>query len=195
MAIYRRLEKAYQSALNQANIKRMSTVSGFEEAEQPVQRLVNLFRAGGGYGAGQKAIIEQEAKKGLAGIYSNLVSTGMSSGTNVAGARARVTRDTTTAKLGVEDARVGKLAEALGLLSQVRGQRTSTLANIETPSYGPLVGALTSAYGTKVGAATTRRGQTLNYMLGKRRIASSENIANMQMESQPVEKQHFNTPW
>jgi hypothetical protein len=75
--------------------------------------LVDLFRPGGNYGAGQKALIEQEAKKGSAAALSNLIKTGMSSGTNAAGVATRIARDVTTAKLGVEDERIRRLAEAL----------------------------------------------------------------------------------
>ena len=94
--------------------------------------LVNLFRPGGGYGAGQMALVEQEAKKGSAAALSNLVRTGMSSGTNAAGVAARTARDVTTAKLGVEDERTRFLADALTRRGGASEARTGRM----TGAYG-----------------------------------------------------------
>lgn len=193
--IYDKLSQAYQQALGRYYTQRYEAQQGFGEAEKPISEAVSLFQPGGAYGAVQLATIESEAKKGYASGLSNLVSTGMSSGTNTAGLRARITADTTKAKLGVEDVRIGKLAEAFSLLSNFRATKTGTLASIQGPDIGSYLGALTSAYNTQTGAQTAQQGQFLDYILGKSRIRSNEKIANTQLESRPVETQHFNTPW
>jgi len=130
---YGPLLQRFQERYNQM-LREMGSAKGISAT--PVSpdytELVNLFRPGGGYGAGQTALIEQEAKKGSAAAFSNLVSTGMSSGTNAAGIAARIARDVTTAKLGVEDERIRRLAEALAS----RGGASEARIGRMTGAYG-----------------------------------------------------------
>ena len=81
---------------------------------------VNLYRPGGGYGAGQNALIAEAEKKDVATGLSQGIASGMSSGSYAQGLQSAARRTATTARLGVEDVRTQNLAAALsarGLVS------------------------------------------------------------------------------
>jgi hypothetical protein len=96
--------------------------SYFNPAKQTLQDMINLFRQGGGYGAGQNAIIDTQANQAQAKAASDAVASGMSSGSLAASTGARIAGDTAKAKLGVEDTRTNFLAQAMQALSQMYGQ-------------------------------------------------------------------------
>jgi hypothetical protein len=92
------------------------------QARNPLQEAINLFRRGGGFGAGQNALIEEQAKRDKAEALSNQVASGMSSGSLATSTGLRIGRDVATQKLGVEDTRTQFLSQALQALSGLYGQ-------------------------------------------------------------------------
>jgi hypothetical protein len=92
------------------------------QAKNPLQQAIDLFKPGGGFGAWQNALIEEEAKRNKAQALSDQVASGMSSGSLATSTGLRIGRDTTTAKLGVEDTRTQFLNQALQALSGLFGQ-------------------------------------------------------------------------
>lgn len=95
---------------------------------------VNLYQPGGQFGAGGRAEVHQAGQQALAAGQIGLASTGMSSGTNVAGLKARVLADVGLAKKKISDERVGLLGGALtqagaaGLSArQIAAQREANL--------------------------------------------------------------------
>ena len=95
----------------------MNTMKG---AQSTLTDEANIFAPGGSYGAGQDAIIQNQSQKAQASALSNLVSTGMSSGTNALGAKARISSDATTAKLNVADERSKMYANVLSQLAGLK---------------------------------------------------------------------------
>lgn len=74
---------------------------------------VNLFQPGGQFGAGGLAEIERGGQQAIAAGQIGLAQTGMSSGTAVAGLRARTLADVGLARKKISDERVTRLGEAL----------------------------------------------------------------------------------
>jgi hypothetical protein len=95
----------------------MKTMKG---AETTLTGAATAFAPGGSYGAGANAIIQDQSQQAQASALSNLVSTGMSSGTNALGAKARISADATKAKLGVADERSKMYANVLTQLAGLK---------------------------------------------------------------------------
>jgi hypothetical protein len=136
----------------------------YNAAKQNLEELRGLYAVGGGYGAGQYATIESEAKKAGAESMAAGVASGMSSGTGVAGLRARLGKDVTTAKLGVEDARTQKYGEALTGLAGLRSTIAGTMAGAETAAAGETAatGRLTMQLKSEEARQTQALAQQLN---------------------------------
>ena len=123
----------------------------FGQAEQPLRESVQMFQPGGGYGAGQKGLLQEQARQAQAEALSTQVATGMSSGSLATGTGLRVKRDLAQGLTGVEDVRTQFLTQALQSLSGLRGQRAQTLATTQDPTYAP--------YMSYLGGAETRASQ------------------------------------
>jgi len=147
-----RAETEYKSAL-QRYLDQMETMrTGFAEAEAPLIEARGMFAPGGGYGAGQMALIESEAKKSRAGSMWDLIKSGMSSGTAAGGVSTAIGKNVATAKLGVEDERTRNLMNVLSQLSGLRGQAAGTMGTYADPYYAPYMGIL----GTEIGAEASK---------------------------------------
>lgn len=93
---------------------------------QPVQAtvpdafryMVDLYQPGGQYGEGGRAEIQRGANQAIAAGQIGLTQTGMSSGSTVAGLRARVASDAALARQKVEDQRIQLLSQSLGQFGQ-----------------------------------------------------------------------------
>jgi hypothetical protein len=96
--------------------------SYFNSSKNALEEMVKLFRQGGGYGAGQNAIIDEQANQTQAKAASDAVASGMSSGSLATSTGARIASDTAKAKLGVEDTRTNMLAQAMQALSNMYTQ-------------------------------------------------------------------------
>ena len=97
---------------------------------------VDLFAKGGEYGAGLKAETAQAAQESIAAGQMGLASSGMSSGTNVAGLQARVLAEKGRSDAKIEDSRIANLSNALTSLGsanlsaqQLKNQRDLALFN------------------------------------------------------------------
>ena len=95
---------------------------------------IALFQPGGQFGEGAKAEIHRGGQQAIAAGQIGLASTGMSSGTNVAGLHARVSADTALARKKIEDERVMHLGSAYTTAGQadltaqqLRAQREAEL--------------------------------------------------------------------
>ncbi len=99
-----------------------------ETAAKPISsaygQLVGLFESEGGYGAGQRALIEEERKRNIASAFGQAIQSGMWSGTMAAGAQQRAGRYATQQLLGVEDIRIEKLAQSLEAMGAAEEART-----------------------------------------------------------------------
>lgn len=149
----------------------------YGQAEQPLLEAKELFAPGGGYGAGQTALIESELKKRGAEATAGMVASGMSSGSMAAGLSARLGEVGTRAKLGVEDVRTQQLANVLAGLSGLRAGYAGQLQATQDPTYAPYLGARAGMYGADVASRTGIRTTAM-------RTASAENIARMQIAAQ-----------
>lgn len=94
---------------------------------------VGLFRRGGQFGEGGRAEVRRGARQALASGQIGAVQTGMSSGTNIAGLRARVAADEALARKRIEDQRIAGLGTALQTAGQA-GIETQRLSAIERDS-------------------------------------------------------------
>lgn len=131
-----------QSALQRWLSTQRQARGMFGSAEKPLRESVQMFQPGGGYGAGQKELLQEQARQAQAEALSSQVATGMSSGSLATGTGLRVKRDLATGLAGVEDVRTQFLTQALQSLSGLRGQRAQTLATTQDPTYAPYMSYL-----------------------------------------------------
>ncbi len=137
----------YQNTLARWLGRQKKATGMFGQAEQPLRESVQMFQPGGGYGAGQKGLLQEQARQAQAEALSTQVSTGMSSGSLATGTGLRVKRDLAQGLAGVEDTRTQFLTQALQSLSGLRGQRAQTLATTQDPTYAPYMGYIGQRHG------------------------------------------------
>lgn len=186
-------------AIMQRWLDRQKEAKGeFGRAEAPLTETAAMFRPGGTYGAGQKALIEGQARKTKAEALSGFVSSGMASGTNVAGMQARVGKDVTTAKLGVEDVRTEKLATSLSQLSGLRGAAAQQYGTVQEPSVSPFLAASTASQGQQLSYSAQLKGQAAQQEMQAQQIASQERMAAASLKAskskqsdQEIAKLHY----
>jgi len=131
-------------SLYKTQFEEFKTQFGANKATVPeaFKTAVDLYQPGGQYGAGAKAEIDKQAQGAIAAGQIGLTQTGMGSGTNVAGLRARIASDATLARLKAEDERIQLLGGSLTnlgqagltaqqLSSQERAQLMTTLSNLQ----------------------------------------------------------------
>ena len=149
----------YQNTLARWLNRQKQAKGMFGSAEQPLQQSVQMFQPGGGYGAGQKGLLQEQARQAQAEALSSQVATGMSSGSLATGTGLRVKRDLAQGLAGVEDVRTQFLTQALGSLAGLRGQRAQTLATTQDPTYAPYMGYIGQRHGqaAQMNMATGRR--------------------------------------
>jgi hypothetical protein len=161
----------------------------FGSAEQPLRESVQMFQPGGGYGAGQKGLLQEQARQAQAEALSSQVATGMSSGSLATGTGLRVKRDLAQGLAGVEDVRTQFLTQALQSLSGLRGQRAQTLATTQDPVFAPymsyLGGAEAGASQQAMNVARNNAAMQVAYMQSKKQTATPQrsfgfNYAKMQ---------------
>jgi hypothetical protein len=121
-----------------------------------------MFAVGGGYGAGQRSLLEQQAKQAKAEALTNQVASGMSSGSLATATGLRVNKDLSQGLLGVEDTRTQFLNQALQALSALQAQQAGTTAASQDPFFNTYLGASTSQRGQDLGYAADIRGQNIN---------------------------------
>jgi len=118
-----------------------------------------MFQPSGGYGAGQNALIEDEARRAKAEALSAQVATGMSSGSLATSTGLRVGSDMTKAKLGVQDTRTQFLVDALSQLSGLRATRAGQVAGNADP--------YTNSY---MGNLAQQNNNQLNYQMAEKQL-------------------------
>lgn len=173
----------YESTLARWLNRQQQMGEQFGRAETPLQELKSYYAPGGGYGAGQQEIIEEEGRKTLAQGLHNLVATGMSSGSLATGLRAQVGRGITRGKIAIEESRAKQFAETLTGLSRLRAGFGQLLGTAQEPSYAPVVGAVTGIYGTDIG-----------YRAGQERMGLSETLARLSAHNQPTTTSYRTIP-
>jgi hypothetical protein len=99
-------------------------------AQENTRRFNQVFAPGGQFGRGTGEAIERGGQQAISAGQLDLASTGMSSGTNVAGLRARVLADTALARAGVEDTRISNLSQALTAAGQAKIQQQQIAADL-----------------------------------------------------------------
>jgi hypothetical protein len=137
----------YTSAVQRWLNQQKTAGAQFTAAQQPLQQSVQMFQPGGGYGAGQSALLQEQARQAQAQALSEQVASGMSSGSLATGTGLRVKRDLATGLKGVEDTRTQFLAQALQALSSLRGTQAQVTAAATEPSYAPFYEYLGQRYG------------------------------------------------
>lgn len=117
----------YISTAQDAYKKMIEEMQGAKEAAAVLPTeytsIAEMFKAGGTYGAGQRAILEEQLKKGVALEQAALVASGMSSGTLASAVKGRYARGLATGYQQIEDIRTEKLASALGAVAAAKEAR------------------------------------------------------------------------
>lgn len=132
----------YGSALSRFTQRQRQMREDFAGAESPLQTARALFERGGGYGAGQRSVIEERGQQARASVLTGLVGSGMASGSNIAGATAAISKGMTQQLLQVEDVRTEQLSGILQALSQLRAGAAGVMGTVQEPEYGSYVGGL-----------------------------------------------------
>jgi hypothetical protein len=109
------------------------------EVPEEFDDIIDLFAEGGPFSEGAKAEISRGQQQALAAGQIGLASTGMSSGTNVAGLHARTSADAALARAKVEDERVRALAGGL----EAKGTATLASRELAQRREATLLGTLT----------------------------------------------------
>ncbi len=145
------LTSVYETGRNQWRSDIARGDEQFDQALSPLRQAVNMFQVGGGYGKGQRGMVEEQSKQTLAGMNLSNVRSGMSSGSMASGNKARVGKDRTTAFANIEDQRVGFLNQMLSMLSQMMGTRAQTTSSRTNPFLNSYMGNMAAT-----GQATPR---------------------------------------
>lgn len=179
----------YSGALRRWLDRQRQMTQQFGRAEEPIREELQLYAPGGGYGAGQRGIAEEQMKTGRAEALHRLVATGMSSGSLATGVQIQARRGLEQAYRGIEDVRTERYGGALGRLASLRAGLGQLYGTIEEPSYAPAVGAYTSMYGADIGLAGQQLGQWGETQRLGMQISSAEKLAKLRRQQ---EQQHFN---
>lgn len=131
----------------------------FGLAERPIQEELRLYAPGGGYGAGQRGIAEEQMRTGRAEALHRLVTTGMSSGSLATGVQMQARRGLEQAYRGIEDVRTERYSGALGRLASLRAGLAQMYGTAEEPSYAPAAGIYAGIYGADIGLTEQQMGQ------------------------------------
>jgi hypothetical protein len=151
--------------------------SQFTAAAQPLEQAVAMFQPGGGYGAGQRSLLEEQAKQAQAQALANQVASGMSSGSLATGTGLRVKRDLAQSLAGVEDTRTQFLAQALQALAGLRGQQAGTTATVNEPVTQSFLPYLSNLINTQAGVSQSQARNKLDLELEK--LKTQQAFANM----------------
>lgn len=127
------IKGTYNTALSKWLADQATSTSLFQEARGPLTQAAKSFAPGGPYGAGQKFMIDKQARESLAAMNLSGVKSGMSSGSLAAGNIARVGGERQGAYLGVEDRRTEFLNQILSQLSNLMGTQAQTKAGAADP--------------------------------------------------------------
>lgn len=177
-------------------LEQQKTAQGqFTAAQQPLQQAVQMFQPGGSYGAGQRGILEQQAKEAQAQALASQVASGMSSGSLASSTAMRAKSDLAAGLLGVEDTRTQFLNQALQALSGLRGTQAQTTATTVDPTYNPYMSYLSnlmsaqsqekqSAAAIKSQEEQNAAARLLQAWQVNRQIVAAESLAKLQAESQ-----------
>lgn len=136
-----------QNALQRWLDQQKRSQAQFSAAEQPLKTAATMFAPGGSYGAGQRALLEENARQAAAEAASNQVASGMSSGSLATGTNLRIKRDLAQGLAGVEDQRTQFLTQILSALSGLRGTQAQTTAATVDPTFAPTLGYISNILG------------------------------------------------
>lgn len=142
MAIIPATQTLHQDALQRWLARQKRSTQLYRGAEEPLEEAVGMFRPGGGFGAGQMQLAEDQARREKAEALTSQVASGMSSGSLATATGLRIGRDLTTTKLGIEDTRTQFLNQALQTLSGLRGTEAQQVGATVDPTYSPYMSAL-----------------------------------------------------
>ena len=146
----------------------------FSAAQAPLQESVQMFQPGGGYGAGQKALLEDQAKQAQAQALASQVASGMSSGSLASSTGLRVQNDLSKNLLGVEDTRTQFLNQALQSLSGARQTQAQTTATAVDPTYNAYMSYLNNLMQVQSQEAQSVRQGNLALALNKQEPTYSQ---------------------
>jgi hypothetical protein len=170
-----------QQALERWLDQQKTATKQFGVAQQPLQQAVQSFQPGGGYGQGQIALLEDEAKRAQAEALAKQVASGMSSGSLATSTGLRVKSDLAKAKLGVEDTRTQFLNQALQALAGLRGTQAQTTASLVDPTLSSTLGYLGQRQGQIMGFNQQIQQQDASTKLAEL-MASLQNKAQTQTQ-------------
>lgn len=175
---------AHRDALSRWLSRQRTATQKFASAEKPLREAVNMFQVGGGYGEGQRALLQDQAKQALAEAMTNQVASGMSSGSLATSTALRTKSDLAKNLAGVEDTRTQFLTQALQALSGLRGTEAQTIANLVDPTYAPYMSYVSgaNAAAAQQAAATLSANAALksNYM----QTQAQKEVARIQSDTQ-----------
>ncbi len=132
----------YQSALQTSQERYAQMIAEANAAKQTaateiapeLTQTADMYAAGGTYGSGQRALVEENLKAGSSKEQAALVSSGMSSGSMAAGVTSRYARNRATEFANIEDTRTDKLTTALSAVAAAKEARTGRMTSAYTTS-------------------------------------------------------------
>lgn len=160
----------YSSALTDWLNRQKESQASFAEAKGSLREIAGMFAKGGSYGTGQLATIGEEARKAKSVAQLQGVQSGMSSGSQSVGTLARLAKDTSIAKMGVEDTRINALSQALSNLAGMQGTQAQVQASTYDPFANTQIGAQSAFETTQIGARASELRTLLNYQLGRSQL-------------------------
>ena len=183
------LQNDYNTALDRWLQSQNQAQQQFRTAAEPLKQAASMFAVGGGYGAGQRSLLEQQAKQAKSEALLNQVNSGMSSGSLATSTGLRVNQDLSQGLLGVEDTRTQFLNQALQALSSLQAQQAGTTAASQDPFFNTYLGASTAQRGQNIDASNAARQFQLQGTAQKQDAANAQKQLNLQQQQLDLEKQ------
>jgi len=124
-------QERYAQMIAEANAAKQTAAT---EIAPELTQTADMYAAGGTYGSGQRALVEENLKAGSSKEQAALVSSGMSSGSMAAGVTSRYARNRATEFANIEDTRTDKLTTALSAVAAAKEARTGRMTSAYTTS-------------------------------------------------------------
>jgi hypothetical protein len=130
----------YKSALEASNTRYNQMISEANKARETAStdiapeltQTADMYAAGGTYGTGQRALVDENLKAGASKEQAGLVSSGMSSGSMASGVTSRYARNRAAEFANIEDVRTDKLNTALSAVAAAKEARTGRMVGAYT---------------------------------------------------------------
>jgi len=172
----------YSSAIKKFSQRFGQVNAAFGEGLGALKEAATNYGKGGAFSTSQFGQIEQGTQQAIGQGTSNLISSGMWSGTNTSGLIQSAMQQQGLQKAGVEAERVGNLSNLQAAIAQLKSGQAQTIASMQEPDYsqyynqgfGPFMSATASQYGNQLSALASIYSANKQASVEREKIAASK---------------------